>query len=56
MNNAKIDCLDYLSYPYSILGIGEILIPGVFVNYAINHDTANRLKIPVYTIVNIISK
>jgi len=47
-------CDYYYDYPYSLLGLGDILIPGLSVNYAIIFDFSNSNKFPVYFIVNVI--
>ena len=49
-------CDYYYDYPFSLLGLGDILIPGLSVNYAIIFDLSNSNKIPIYFIVNVFGK
>ena len=54
MANKRL-CDAYFSFPYTLLGLGDILIPGLSVNYAIIYDQSTRKsKVPVYFIVNVI--
>lgn len=48
-------CYYYLEYPFSLLGLGDILIPGLSVNYAILFDLASHKRIKTYFIANIIA-
>lgn len=49
-------CDYYYDYVFTLLGLGDILIPGLSVNYAIIFDIASSNKNFIYFIVNIISK
>lgn len=46
-------CSYYYEYSYSLLGLGDILIPGLSVNYNIIFDYTMNNRIPVYFIVNV---
>ena len=46
-------CYDYLDYPYTLLGLGDILTPGLSVNYAILFDVATKNRKRTYFIANI---
>jgi len=52
----KVLCDYYYDYPYTLLGLGDILIPGLSVNYAIIYDFANSNKFYPYFIVNVVGK
>jgi hypothetical protein len=48
-------CNDYYDFPFTILGMGEILVPAISLNYAIVHDLANvGSRIPIYFLANLI--
>ncbi len=49
-------CSYYLDYPYSLLGLGDMLIPGLSVNYGILFDTASKCRYKIYFIANIFGK
>ncbi len=44
-----------MDYPFSLLGLGDLLIPGLSVNYAILFDIAMGHRVKVYFIANIIA-
>lgn len=46
-------CDYYYEYSYSLLGLGDILIPGISVNYGIIFDYSAGHKIPVYFLANV---
>lgn len=48
-------CSYYYDFSFSLLGLGDILVPGLSVNYAIIFDRANgKTRFPKYFIVNVI--
>jgi hypothetical protein len=47
-------CEYYYDFSFSLLGLGDILVPGLSVNYAIIFDRAASVKYHVYFIVNVI--
>ena len=40
--NIKTICNQYFDYPFTIMGIGEIIIPGLNLNYALLFDISNN--------------
>ena len=47
-------CAWYSDLPYTVLGMGEVLIPAISVNYALIHDLSTLGKtVPVYFLVNV---
>ena len=56
LSPSKRLCDFYYDYSYSLLGLGDILIPGLSVNYAIIYDFTNSNKLPIYFMVNIFGK
>ena len=49
-------CDYYYDYAFTLLGLGDILIPGLSVNYAIIFDIASSNKRYTYFIANIFGK
>jgi len=49
-------CSEFLDFPFSLLGLGDILTPGLSVNYAILFDISSKHKIKFYFIANLIGK
>ena len=49
-------CDYYYEYSYSLLGLGDILIPGISVNYGIIFDYSAGNAIPVYFIANVLGR
>jgi presenilin-like A22 family membrane protease len=49
-------CDYYYDYAFTLLGLGDILIPGLSVNYAIIFDIASSNKRYTYFIVNVIGE
>lgn len=47
-------CAYYYDYSVSLLGLGDILIPGLSTNYAIIYDYARCGRVSIYFIVNVI--
>lgn len=48
-------CNELFDFPFTMLGMGEILIPAISLNYALIHDLSNvGKKIPIYFIANLI--
>ena len=47
-------CAYYYDYSVSLLGLGDILIPGLSTNYAIIYDYAKHGRASVYFFVNVI--
>jgi hypothetical protein len=45
-------CEYYYDFSFSLLGLGDILVPGLSVNYAIIFDRAANVKYHVYFVVN----
>ncbi len=56
LSYGKILCDYYYEYSYSLLGLGDILIPGLSVNYSIIFDLSLNSRFPVYFIVNILGE
>jgi signal peptide peptidase-like 2B len=49
-------CSQFIDYPFSLLGLGDLLIPGLSVNYGILFDLAmGNKRSKVYFIANIIA-
>ncbi|CAF0749050.1 unnamed protein product [Brachionus calyciflorus] len=48
-------CNSLYTYPYTFLGIGDIILPGFSLNYAIIYDRCKKTKIPLYFIFNLIA-
>jgi len=55
LSSTKRLCDFYYNYSYSLLGLGDLLIPGLSINYAIIFDLAKSNRFPIYFIVNIIA-
>lgn len=54
VNPDKRLCAWYSDFPYTILGIGEVIVPAMSLNYAFIHDMSTiGTKIPVYFITNL---
>lgn len=53
ISSSKRLCDYYFDYSYSLLGLGDVLIPGLSVNYAIIFDLSIGNKIPIYFIINV---
>lgn len=49
-------CSFYYDYSVSLLGLGDILIPGLSTNYAIIYDYAKYGRISIYFVINLIGK
>ena len=49
-------CFSYLENPFSVLSLGNILVPGISLNYAISFDIVSKNKPKVYFIANIIGR
>ncbi len=49
-------CAYYYEYSVSLLGLGDILIPGLSINYAIIYDYAKNGRVGLYFIVNVIGR
>ena len=49
-------CSEFLDFPFSLLGLGDILTPGLSVNYAILFDISSKHKFKFYFIANLIGK
>lgn len=47
-------CSYYYDYSVSLLGLGDILIPGLSINYAIIYDYARFGRVSIYFIINTI--
>lgn len=54
LSMSKRLCAYYYEYSYSLLGLGDILIPGISVNYSIIFDLSMSHKIPIYFILNVL--
>lgn len=52
LSPSKRLCDFYYEYSYSLLGLGDILIPGISVNYNIIFDYSIHNKFPVYFFIN----
>jgi hypothetical protein len=39
--------------PYSTINLGDMLIPGISLNYALSFDIASRNQVKVYFIANL---
>lgn len=54
-NPDKKLCAWYSDFPYTILGMGEVIVPALSLNYAFIHDMSTiGTKIPVYFITNLL--
>ena len=47
-------CTEFLDFPFSLLGLGDILTPGLSVNYAILFDISSKHERKFYFVANII--
>ncbi|CAF0975830.1 unnamed protein product, partial [Brachionus calyciflorus] len=55
LNQERRLCSPYFHFSFSLLGLGDILVPGLSVNYAIIFDRASgKSKYPIYFISNVI--
>ena len=53
MSHYRRLCEYYYDFSFSLLGLGDILVPGLSVNYAIIFDRAASIKYSVYFVVNV---
>ncbi len=56
LSPSKILCDYYYDYSYSLLGLGDILIPGLSVNYCIIFDLSMKSRFPIYFFVNVLGE
>ena len=53
---AKTLCYDYYTYPYTLLGLGEIILPGFSLSYSLIFDLNSKRFFPIYFILNLIGE
>ena len=51
---AKALCYEYYTYPYTLVGLGEIVIPGLSLSYSLIMDLNSKRFLPLYFILNLI--
>lgn len=54
LSMSKRLCSYYYEYSYSLLGLGDILIPGISANYGIIIDYSLSNRFPIYFLVNVL--
>jgi hypothetical protein len=50
------NCNQFYNYPYVLLGIGDIVIPALHINYAVLYDIKSSRKFLLYTAINFTGK
>ena len=54
MSSDRVLCDFFFDFPYTLLGLGDVLIPGLSTNYAIIFDTANANRYYPYFVINFV--
>jgi hypothetical protein len=56
LTETKKLCNFYYSFPYTVFGMGEVLLASLSINYSLRFDMSKPLRSPVYFLSNLLGE